>query len=172
MKKSVSLVIMSGLALFLSVPLGAHETRVRGGETPPPSATIGELDWLVGQWTGSGIGGAPAHESWLPPVGGTMVGTFIQEDGESGIRFSEHMYLMEEDGTLMMRLKHFNADLTSWEEKDDTTDFTLIAVEECAAYFNSLTLKCAKTDSGADGLLVAVRMQSGDELIFRFNRAP
>ena len=143
------------------------ETRLgeKGAESPP--ATIEQLDWLVGQWSGTGIGGAPAHESWLPPVGTTMVGTFVQEDGESGIRFTEHLYIMEEEGTLIMRLKHFNPDMTSWEEKDETTDFKLIGIEPCAAYFHALTLRC----DGDDGLVAAVRMGSGGELIFNFKDA-
>ena len=161
--------VAAGL-LATSGVVSAQETRVgeTGFESPP--ATIAQMDWMIGQWTGTGIGGAPAHESWLPPVGKTMVGTFVQEDGASGIRFTEHLYLMEEGGTLALRLKHFNADLTSWEEKNDTTDFRLLAIEDCAAYFHGLTLKC----EGEDGFLAAVRMESKDdkinELVFRMKR--
>ncbi len=153
----------------------AQETRVGepGFESPP--AKIGQMAWLVGQWHGVGIQGAPAHESWLPPAGGTMVGTFVQETGQdpadTGIMFTEHMYLMEEAGTLVLRLKHFNADLTGWEERDGMLTFRLVALEECAAYFSALTLRC----DGPDGLLAAVRMKSDpddlEELVFRFRRA-
>ncbi|BDI59718.1 DUF6265 family protein [Qipengyuania nanhaisediminis] len=146
------------------------ETRVgaEGFESPP--ATLADVGWLVGQWRGSGIGGAPAMESWLPPTGPTMVGTFVQEDGEGGIRFSEHMYLMEEGGSLVLRLKHFNADLTGWEEKDDMLAFRLLAVEPCAAFFHALTLRCADADRPGEGLVAAVRMSSGNELLFHFDR--
>ncbi|MBX7541454.1 DUF6265 family protein [Qipengyuania sphaerica] len=161
--------IVSAL-LLLGSPLAGQETRVAPDDHVPPPAGVEQMDWLVGQWVGTGIGGAPAMESWLPPSGDTMVGTFVQETGEGGIRFSEILYLMEEEGTLVLRLKHFNADLTGWEEKDKMLTFRLIAVEDCAAYFRSLTLRC----DGEDGLLAAVRMKSaGDEineLIFRFER--
>ena len=162
--------MMAGLLLFIATASAAQETRTapEGHQSPP--ATLEQMDWLVGQWSGSGINGAPAMESWLPPTGNTMVGTFVQQTGEGGIYFTEHMYLVEEEGTLVLRLKHFNADLTGWEEKDDRLTFRLIAVEECAAYFRSLTLRC----DGDNGLLAAVRMKSdGDEiseLIFRFTR--
>lgn len=162
------------LAATLGVPIGAQETRVgeEGFESPP--ASLEQMDWLVGQWSGEGIGGEPAMESWLPPSGPTMVGTFVQqtagEDGAPEIMFTEHMYLMEEEGTLVLRLKHFNADLSGWEEKDGMLAFRLVAIEPCAAYFHALTLRC----DGEDGLLAAVRMQAaGDEvneLIFRFER--
>ncbi len=163
------MMVWAALALSAS-PLAAQETRVAPDDHVPPPASLEQMDWLVGQWTGTGIGGAPAMESWLPPSGDTMVGTFVQETAEGGIHFTEHLYLMEEEGTLVLRLKHFNADLTGWEEKDGMLTFHLIAVENCAAYFRSLTLSC----DGDNGLLAAVRMKSaGDEvneLLFRFER--
>ena len=162
--------MMAGLLLFIATASVAQETPTapEGHQSPP--ATLEQMDWLLGQWSGSGINGAPAMESWLPPTGDTMVGTFVQQTGEGGIYFTEHMYLVEEEGTLVLRLKHFNADLTGWEEKDDMLTFRLIAVEECAAYFRSLTLRC----DGDNGLLAAVRMKSDGaeirELVFRFTR--
>ena len=156
----------AALALVAGSPLVAQETRVGEEGFVSPPATLAQMDWLVGQWNGEGIGGSPAMESWLPPTGDTMVGTFVQSTAEGGIRFTEHLYLMEEEGSLVLRLKHFNADLTSWEEKDDMLTFRLLAIEPCAAFFNALTLKC----DGEDGLLAAVRMNSGGELLFRLRR--
>ena len=158
-----------------SEPAPQSETRIgEDGFTSPP-ADLGQVDWLIGQWVGEGIRGAPAMESWLPPSGGIMVGTFVQEtvskDGEPAIMFTEHMYLMEEDGSLVLRLKHFNADLTAWEEKDDMLSFRLVALDPCAAYFNALTLRCADPEAPGAGLVAAVRMQSGGELVFRFEAA-
>ena len=155
----------------------AHETRIGQEGFVSPRATLAQVDWLVGQWTGKGIGGAPAMESWLPPTGDTMVGTFVQTTGATGdgggIRFTEHMYLMEQEGTLVLRLKHFNADLTGWEEKDGMLTFRLLAIEPCAAYFHALTLRCADPEAPGEGLFVAVRRKSDgekvNELIFRFD---
>ncbi|MEP3052176.1 MAG: DUF6265 family protein [Erythrobacter sp.] len=145
------------------------ETRIgqEGFESPP--AQLAQLDWLIGQWAGYGIGGARSMESWLAPIGGTMVGTFVQETAEGSIMFTEHMYLMQEGETLVLRLKHFNADLTGWEEKDDMLTFRLVAIEDCAVYFNALTLRCADSENPGAGLVAAVRMQSGDELLFQFS---
>ncbi len=161
--------MIAGALALLAAPVTAQETRVAPEGHKPPPATLEQMDWLVGQWVGTGIGGASAMESWLPPSGGTMVGSFIQEDDEGAIRFTEHLYLMEEEGTLVLRLKHFNADLTGWEEKDDMLTFRLIAVEDCAAYFHALTLRCRKSNFPGEGILAAVRMQSGRELVFRFD---
>lgn len=152
----------------------ALETRLgeEGFESPP--ATLAEMDWLEGQWIGTGIQDAPAMESWLAPSGGTMVGTFVQETPDGTIMFTEHLYLMEEAGSLVLRLKHFNPDLTAWEEKDDMLTFRLVAIEPCAAYFHALTLRCADRERPGEGLVAAVRMQSDkpepQELAFHFNR--
>lgn len=165
--------IRAGLALALLsglVPAQAQETRIAPEGHVPPPATVSQLDWLVGQWVGEGIGDAPAMESWLPPTGGTMVGTFIQQNDDGSIIFTEHMYLTEQDGSLEVRLKHFNADLTGWEDKEGMVRFRLVALEDCAAYFSALTYRC----DGEGGLLVAVRMKSDkpepQELAFRFRR--
>lgn len=162
---------MAALAVVAAAPLAAQETRVaEPGSTPPP-ASIHDLWWLDGLWQGTGIEGAPATESWLPPTGTTMVGTFIQQTAEGGILFSEHMQIMEEGGSLVLKLKHFNPDLTGWEDKDGMLTFRLLGAEFCAAYFSGLTLRC----DGPDKLVVAVRMKSDapepKELLFRFDRA-
>ena len=104
--------VVTLLAGLCVAPLAAQETRVGppGFESPP--ATIADATWLTGQWSGTGIGGAEAHESWLGPSGTTMVGTFVQETADGSIMFTEHMYLMEQDGSLVVKLKHFNPDLT------------------------------------------------------------
>lgn len=167
MLQSVFRAVVLLCACVLTPSVQAQETRMEGEGFESPAARLDQMDWLVGQWSGEGIGGAPAMESWLPPTGDTMVGTFVQSTEEGGIRFTEHMYLMEEDGTLVLRLKHFNADLTGWEEKGDMLTFRLVAIEPCAAYFHALTLRCEDRDKPGAGLVAAVRMQSGGELLFR-----
>jgi hypothetical protein len=161
---------VAGLALLGAMPLAAQETRKAEEGQPPPPATIAAAGWLIGTWSGEGINGAQAHESWLAPSGSTMVGMFVQETAEGGIMFSEHLYLMEQDGSLVVKLKHFNPDLTGWEEKDGMVTFRLIAAEPCALYFNALTYRC----DGEGGMVVAVRVKSAQaepqELIFRFRK--
>lgn len=163
---ALAVIILAGPA---AAQEAKRETRIGAEGFVAPPATLDTMDWLVGQWVGEGIQGAPAMESWLPPMGGIMVGTFVQENTDGTIMFTEHLYLMAEGGSLVLKLKHFNADLTGWEEKDDMLTFRLVAVEPCAAYFNALTLRCAEADRPGEGLVAAVRMRSGGELLFRFD---
>lgn len=164
---------LAWLAIAGAASASAQETRLGEDGFASPPAALAQMDWLVGQWSGEGIGGARAMESWLPPAGDTMVGTFIQTTDDGTIRFTEHLYLMEEGGTLVLRLKHFNADLTGWEEKDGMVTFRLLATEPCAAYFHGLTLRCADPTRPGEGLIAAVRMKSAGEqvreLVFRFD---
>lgn len=167
------LVAAMALAVSASAQDAEYETRIGPKDFESPPANLDQLDWLVGQWVGEGIRGATAMESWLPPAGGTMVGTFVQETSGGAIQFTEILYLTEEKGTLVLRLKHFNADLTGWEEKDDMLTFRLVAIEDCAAYFNALTLRCADKDNPGAGIVAAVRMRSDkpepQEMVFTFD---
>lgn len=157
-------------ALCGATPAAAQHTRIAPEGHVPPPAKIADASWLTGDWVGVGIEGAEAAESWLPASGGTMAGIFLQEKPDGSIMFTEHMYLTEDAGSLVLKLKHFNPDLTGWEEKDGMVRFRLLSIEPCAAYFSSLTYRC----DGKDGLLVAVRMKSDGpevkELVFRFKR--
>lgn len=156
-------------ALALPAAAAAQETRVAVPGAPAPAARIADLAWLAGAWEGEGISG-PAREVYSAPLGGQIIGHFIQTRGD-GIAFSEILSIAEVDGTLEYRLKHFNADLTGWEEKDEVFRFPLVAVEGDAFYFDGLTLR----RDGPDGLVSAVRMESADgtsrDLVFRYRRA-
>jgi hypothetical protein len=157
-------------ALCAAVPVAAQHTRVAPEGQLSPPATLAAAEWLVGDWIGTGIEGAEAAETWLPPSAGAMVGVFVQEKPDGSLLFTEHMYLTQEGGSLVLKLKHFNPDLTGWEEKDGMVRFPLLSIEPCAAYFSGLTYRC----EGEDGLLAAVRMKSTGpqpkELVIRFRR--
>ncbi len=53
----------------------------------------------------------------------------------------EIMTIVEIENTLLFRLKHFNADLISWEEKDESVDFKLVKVTPNKVFFDGLSLE-------------------------------
>lgn len=55
--------------------------------------------------------------------------------------FYELMTLVEEKGSLVLRLKHFNPDLTGWEEKEKTVDFHFVGKADGATYFEGITFR-------------------------------
>lgn len=103
-----------------------------------PEASIEGLSWLVGRWLGEGFGGT-LEENWNPPLGGTMVATFrLVEEGKPN--FYEICLIAPENNSLVYKVKHFNPDLTGWEEKDGYLAFPLVKLEPGKAYFNGLTM--------------------------------
>ena len=123
--------ILSGAAI------AAPEVRSLNGETPPP-ATIEDVDFLSGHWIGDGLG-ACAEENLAEAAGGQIMGMFRQMAPEGGVRFYEFYTVAEHEGSLVLRIKHFNPDLTGWEEKDERVEFPLVAVDGTTAYFDGLT---------------------------------
>jgi len=122
-------------ALFMSifaflVPAAlAHERQTEhtlklGPGEKPGAATSADMAWLAGHWTGEGLGGF-VEEMWTPARNGVMLGAFrLVRDGKPA--FYELMTIVEEDQSLVLRVKHFNPDMTGWEEKDETVDFPFV----------------------------------------------
>lgn len=131
------------LALLIGLPasLAAAQTievkSLGAGETSPP-ASLDDIAWMVGHWTGEGLGGT-SKEVLAPPAGGQMMGMFRQLDAGGALQFYEFYSFAEEDGSLVLRLKHFNPDLTGWEEKDEMETFRLVALEGQTAWFDGIT---------------------------------
>jgi len=129
----------SVLAVALTLAVGLQEPfhARRLGDKPSPPATLAAVAWLEGQWLGDGLGGV-SEEVWSPPRGGVMMGMYrsLKEDRPS---FYEFLMLVEENGTLVLKLKHFNPDFSAWEEKAAFTSFKLVAVERDAVHFDGLS---------------------------------
>ncbi|MEX0609742.1 MAG: DUF6265 family protein [Balneolaceae bacterium] len=145
-----------GLAFSSAFPLS--ESSISSAEN---TFSINDFTWLVGSWSGDGFGGI-SHETWEKPVKGTMMGMYrhINKDGE--LVFYEFM-LLDEKG---LRLKHFNPDLTGWEEKDDMTTFEMISYSENKIELKGLTFE-KKSDTE---ITVSLRItQNGESHTEVFN---
>ena len=149
------------IVLALGLPLtAAAQGSPDQGSTPntlklkegaPRAPTkVADLAWLSGRWTGEGLGGR-VEEAWSEPDSGSMVGYFrLVKDGKPV--FYEIMTLLEADGSVEMRLKHVNPDMTGWEEKNNYVTFKLVKHDDTGAYFSGLTFKRVGPDQ-IDGYL-------------------
>jgi hypothetical protein len=114
-------------------------TLTAPASVPSPPAALSDISWFAGRWTGTGLGGR-CEEMWTGPEGGSILGTFrLIRDGQ--VVFYEILTFQEQAGSLVLKLKHFNADLTGWEEKNDMVSFRLLKMERGAVYFDGLTFK-------------------------------
>ncbi len=119
-------------------PISENTLRLEEG-TPRPAARIADLAWLAGYWRGDGLGGA-CEEIWSLAAGDRMHGIFtLSRDG--GLVFSEAMTLVEEEGSLVLKVKHFTPDFVGWEEKEDYVSFPLVRLGDNEAYFRGLTFR-------------------------------
>ena len=104
-----------------------------------PAAEIESLAWLAGYWRGEGSIGV-GEEIWAPPSSGTMVGAFkAVRDGEPS--FYELLEISEEEGSLILKIKHFDPELKGWEERDGFVAFPLVKLAPQEAYFSGLTYR-------------------------------
>jgi len=118
-------------------------------------AKIEDLSWFSGNWIGAGMGNY-SQEVWAKPNAHSMMGMF-QMIKDNKVIFYELIHIVESQGGLLMQLKHFNADLKGWEEKDDTVKFELIKIEGQKAWFNGMTYQ-----RKGDELKVWVAMKQKD----------
>lgn len=142
-----------------------HTLRLDAGTSSPP-ASIEDMAWLAGYWSGDGFGGH-CEEFWGAPLGDRMIGAFSFRRDEQFI-FSEATMLVEEEGSLVLKIKHFHPDFTGWEEKNDFVSFPLVRLGEREAFFSGATFRRIE-----DTLHVYVVITEGEkpqEYAFRFQR--
>ncbi len=149
-------------------PVTANTVTLSPGEASPP-ASLAVMAWLPGQWTGEGLGGF-SEETWSPARDGVMLGMYrLIREGKPA--FYELMTMVEERGSLVLRLKHFNPDLSGWEERDESVDFPLVAVGDGRIQFDGLTFEPRGSDTVTIYLAVREKgSRTAREEIFRYRR--
>lgn len=138
-------------------------------ETRAIDVDLNQFQWLLGEWSGKGFGGQ-CFESWSPPAGGSMIGTF-RHLNDSGLNFCEVFLLTKTDQGVLLKLKHFDARLAGWEEKDESVTFPLLKVKSGVAYFGGLTYELQ--DDGSLKAYLAMKQKDGTfrEAVIHFQPA-
>ncbi len=168
--------LLTAIALASACSIGAADSSRAQQHTlslepgvRSPEATIENVAWISGHWSGEALGGI-SEEVWSRPAAGTMMGMYrLIKDGS--IAFYELLTITEKDATIVLRLKHFNADLTGWEEKAEVVTFPLVKLAPNEAYFDGMTFRRLSPDQ----LQIFVRIQGKDdsarEIEFLYQRA-
>lgn len=132
------------------------------------TVSVSDFSWLSGFWAGNGMGGYN-EEFWSAPANNTMVGLYRHiKNGE--IVFYELLTIIEHKGNIVLRLRHFNTDLTGWEEKDQYQEFDLLNSGNNEIEFDGLLYR----RTGQDSLFITAKFQQQNGAIhteeFRFRR--
>ncbi|GLQ21004.1 DUF6265 family protein [Algimonas porphyrae] len=126
------------------------------------TALAQDVDWrnitprLEGCWHGTGMGGV-VSECWLVADNGRADGMFLMRQKDAPT-FAEIITIDAFDDGVEMRLKHVNADMTGWEEKDKYTRFRFLSAEADRLNFKGLSLIFV----GDDRLETELMMTFGD----------
>jgi hypothetical protein len=142
---------------FLGQYANYANTLSFGVEKGSPKAVINDISWIAGSWRGEAMGGV-TEELWSLPLAGSMMGSFkFITDGK--VKFYEPELISEEAGTLILRLKHFHANLKGWEKKDETVEFRLVKITNKKVYFDNLTFEKV----GENEMNIFVVIEDGEE---------
>lgn len=154
--------VLSILCLFTSVVYAQKTEKLLEGQTSP-AASIEDVSWIAGHWVGEAWGGK-AEEIWSEPLGGAMMGSF-RHVVEGKVSLYEFMNIVEAGNSLMLKIKHFNGDLSGWEEKGESVDFELVKLGKNMAYFNEFTFELKDEDHLSLYVLI-----EGKEETFNYQR--
>ena len=163
MRTRISKVLAAVLAVALVGTASAqtavteHTVRLNDPESRPP-ATLEDVSWLVGSWTGEAFGGT-FEQAWNPPSRGSMVG-FFKFMGDETVGFYELLLLVEEEGSLSLKVKHFNPDFSAWEEREEYVDFRFVRADDDVSHFSGISFyRMSKNEIHA-----WIRMRNGDRI--------
>ena len=147
----IALLVTTSCSTAWSAELRTEHTYQLEPDESRPGATLDDASWLVGSWSGTAFG-SRFEAVWNAPSAETMVGLF-KLFGDDGVEFYEILLLGVEDGTLSLKVKHFSADFTAWEDKEDYVNFRLVKKEDDALHFGGLSFY-RRGDDSIDGYIV------------------
>jgi len=125
---------------------------------PADKPQLEQLSWLTGCWNGTGLGGE-VEECWVRSPDGKYTSVFqMMKDGQ--LQFTEIVMINEFDGTLGMRVKHFDAAFEQWESDNGVgPTFHFVKMGERFIQFDGLRYELID-----DVLHVTLDMKQGDEI--------
>lgn len=156
------------LLLIAASAAPAQQVRTAAPGATPPAASVDDLAWLAGEWTGEGFDSV-LHENYSAPVGGQIAGHFYAAKAGKP-SFYEFELVTQVGPSVEFWVKHFNPDMVGWEEKARFVRFKLVAVEKDAWYFDGLTLRRTGPDTAEH--IVRIKSKDGTETdaVLRYRR--
>jgi hypothetical protein len=121
--------------------LGAATVYGRQAPSPvPPStqglkATVDQLSWITGAWTGT-LGERTIEQHWSAPLAGSIIAMYRSIQANRPTLY-ELLAIEQEGEAVVLRIKHFapGAGLVSREAKDESINHTLVKLDGRTAVF-------------------------------------
>lgn len=126
MRRSLSVAGLSLVSVLVTAAQNSQPVR------------IDRIAWLAGSWRGQAFGGE-VEEIWNPPAGGMMTGMFRLID-KGKVTFMEFEQIVEQENSLVFKVKHFAPAFIGWEEKEKAVEFKLLSAGENELRFDGLTV--------------------------------
>ena len=145
--------------LLLGSPLQAQTQPAPTAAT----ATIDQVAWISGAWTGT-LGDRTIEQHWMTPLGGSMVAMYRSVRDNKATLY-ELLAIEQEGKSLVLRIKHFapGPGLVSQEAKDESSNHTLVSLGDRKAVFEASTptgpVRITFTSPDAAALSILVERQ-------------
>jgi hypothetical protein len=125
-----------GVAVMAAAgPAGAQATA----PAAPVKATVEQLAWVAGAWTGT-LGQRTVEQHWSAPLGGSIIAMYRSITANKATLY-ELLAIEQEGDSVVLRIKHFapGPGLVGQEAKDESVNQTLVKLEDRLAVFEGGT---------------------------------
>lgn len=147
------------------------------GTAPAAKATIQQVAFIAGQWTGT-LGDRHIEQHWMTPIGTSMVAAYRNVQGTEP-KLYELLVIEQEAGGLVLRIKHFapGQGLAGRQPQGESVNHRLVKVEGQTAVFEGTGENPARvtfTRKSADALdIVVSRLRDGKivDTVFAYRKA-
>ena len=105
------------------------------GTTAPAKATVDQLAWVTGAWTGT-LNDRIIEQHWSAPLAGSIVAMYRSIRANKPTLY-ELLAIEQEGEGVVLRIKHFapGAGLVGREAKDQSIDYPLVSLGDRTAVF-------------------------------------
>ena len=167
------------IALLLAAATTADGGQEGGTSSAPVKATVDQLSWVAGAWTGT-LGERTVEQHWSAPRAGSIIAMYRSIQANRPTLYE--LLAIEQSGEhVVLRIKHFapGPGLVGREAKDESIDHTLVTLSDRTAVFEGGTpaspVRVTFNSPDADTLNITVARQREGKPVateFRYKRIP
>lgn len=164
--------------LLAAASLAAAAAQQAGSSTPV-KATVDQLAWVAGAWTGT-LGDRTIEQHWSAPLAGSIIAMY--RSIRNGRPTLYELLAIEQEGEgVVLRIKHFapGPGLVGQEAKDESMNHALVHLEDRKAVFEGGTaagpVRVTFTSPDPAALTIVVERQRDGKPVsteFKYSRLP